>query len=133
MRRLAARLVDEPTSYSASSRPVAPAPRAAGSRLSIDQVQVKDVKWLWEPDEGGSRWVPYDAPLCQKLERHFQLWLFAKTTTCRVCEARRATFPYDAATIDSSFVHAFRPDVMWNFRFLCQNGNALHVQVLLAM
>ncbi len=90
----------------------------------------KIVKWLWEPDDGGSRWVPYDALICQKLERHFQLWLFANTTTCRVCAARRATF-CNAAAIESSFLHQFGPDVMWTFRFACQLGKSVHVQVLL--
>ena len=102
--------------------------------LFIDQVEVQDVKWLWESSDGGSRWLHCDVSLCRRLERHFQLWLFAKTTTCWVCEARRATFPFDPATIGSSFVHAHRPDVMWRFHFACdKRGKPVIVQVLLAM
>ncbi len=127
--------MDDPMSYGTSSRDVTHAARgrdAQSSRLLIESIEVPDVKWHWEPDDGSKRWVPYDAPLCQKLERNFQLWMMAKSATCPVCMARRAAFPYDAATIESTFIHSFRPDVQWRFRFAVSESGKLvrHVQVL---
>jgi hypothetical protein len=130
--------MDDPMSYGPSSRDTPHAARgrdAQSSRLLVESVDVPDVKWHWEPDDGSKRWVPYDAPLCQKLERNFQLWIMAKSATCAICMARRAAFPYDPATIESTFIHAFRPDVQWRFRFaMSESGKSMrHVQVLLLL
>jgi hypothetical protein len=133
-RRLAERIMDDPTAPSSSSR----APRAAASVRGdaaalcerIDLLPVQAVKWHWEPDDGTLSWVPYDALLCQKLERHFQLWILASSSTCSICEGRRRTFPRDVSTIGSSFEHVFRPDVVWRFRFAVgRSGKVVHLHV----
>ena len=89
------------------------------------------MKWLWEPDDGSTRWVPYDAPLCQKIERHFQLWIMASSTTCAICASRRAAFPGGIATIQSSLLHQFRPDLVMKFAFSARviAGKGQHFQV----
>jgi hypothetical protein len=98
----------------------------------IDLLPVQAVKWHWEPDDGTLSWVPYDAFLCQKIERHFQLWILATSSTCSICEGRRRTFPRDVSTIGSSFEHVFRPDIVWRFRFTVgQSGKTVHLQVRL--
>jgi hypothetical protein len=133
-RRLAERLMDDPTAPSLSSR----APRAAASARGdaaslcerIDLLPVQAVKWQWEPDDGTLTWVPYDAHLCQKIERHFQLWILASSSTCSICESRRRTFPRDVSTIGNSFEHVFRPDLVWRFRFAVgRSGKIVHLQV----
>ena len=116
-RRFAERLMDEPMSLAYVSAPRPAAPAAALSHASLrsrqpEAVEVQEVKWLWEPDDGSTRWVPYDAPLCQKIERHFQLWIMASSTTCAICASRRAAFPGGIGTIQSSFLHQFRPDLV---------------------
>jgi hypothetical protein len=99
----------------------------------IDAIQVQDKTWYWEPDDGAARWTAYEPSLCQKLERNFQLWLLAKSSTCPICAGRRATLPLDFAAIDGTVIHEFRPGVMWRFRFLCASGHSLHVQVSAAL
>ena len=139
--------MDDPCSYPshpASSHAHAPAPapaaaasssgmRAAasgGMRQAQDEAAVQDVKWLWEPDDGADRWVPYDALLSQKIERQFQLWVMATSTTCAVCTSRRHANPPDFDSTRGSFSHSLRPGVNWKFSFtVSRSGQLMFTQV----
>jgi len=127
--------MEDPSSYM-SSRAPAPAPAAVaapsgtrslaggGTRQPQDQIAVQGVKWLWEPDDGAQRWVAYDALLCQKIERQFQLWILATSATCAVCAARRRHEPPPADAARGFFTHSFTPAVMWKFSFTMNRAGA---------
>jgi hypothetical protein len=134
LRRFAERVMEDPFSVPfSSSRAAAKASTVADAgaiRQRIESLPVQDIKWHWEPDDGTCAWIPYDPPLCAKIERHFQLWILATSTSCSLCESRRRHLPFDVATIENSFLHNFRPDVVWRFRFaIGRAGKILHLQV----
>jgi hypothetical protein len=132
-RRLVERSTDDSISVPSSFRAlhsVSPVADAAAFRQCIESIPVQAIKWHWEPDDGTCAWIPYDSSLCQKIERHFQLWILATSTSCSICDSRRRNLPFDASVFESSFLHNFRPDVVWRFRFsVGYAGKILHLQV----
>jgi hypothetical protein len=133
-RWFAERVTEDPFSVpSSSSRAVPSAPPvldAAALYRRVESLPVQAIKWHWEPDNGSSAWTPYDASLCETIERRFQLWILAVSTTCPICESRRRHLPFHVSSIESSFLHNVRPDLVWKFSFTeGRVGNAIYFQV----